>query len=99
MQYVGIIIGMVACIIFSAYFSATETAFSSLSRTRIKTLAEKGNKRAKLVLKLSQNYDRLLSTLLIGNNLVNIGVASLGTVLFVSVLGDIGATVSTVVIL
>ncbi len=98
MQYIGIIIGMVACIIFSAYFSATETAFSSLSRTRIKTLAEKGNKRAKLVLKLSQNYDRLLSTLLIGNNLVNIGVASLGTVLFVSVLGDIGATVSTVVI-
>ena len=52
------------CIIMSGYFSATETAFSSLNRIRIKNMADKGNKRAALVLKLSEDYDRLLSTLL-----------------------------------
>lgn len=98
MNYVYYIIAMVACLIGSAYFSATETAFSSLNRTRIKTLAEEGNRRAKLVLKLSNDYDRLISTILIGNNIVNIAIASLGTVMFVHIYGDIGATISTVVI-
>ena len=70
------------------YFSATETAFSSLNRIRIKNMAEKGNKRAGLVLKLSENYDGLLSTILIGNNIVNIASASLATVIFVKLLGD-----------
>lgn len=86
------------CIIMSAYFSATETAFSSLNRTRIKNMADKGNKRAALVLKLSEDYDRLLSTILIGNNIVNIACASLSTLLFVRLLGeDAGASVSTAV--
>ncbi len=98
MNYVYYIIAMVVCLIGSAYFSATETAFSSLNRTRIKTLAEEGNRRAKLVLKLSNDYDRLISTILIGNNIVNIAIASLGTVMFVHIYGDIGATISTVVI-
>ena len=89
---------MLVCVIFSAFFSATETAFSSFNRTRLKTLAEDGNKRAKLVLDLAAKYDRLISTILIGNNIVNIAVASLGTVLFVSFYGDIGATISTVVV-
>lgn len=89
---------MVFLILMSAYFSATETAFSSLNRTKLKTLAEKGNKRASLACALSEKYDKLISTILIGNNIVNIGVASLGTVLFVRCYGDIGATVSTVVI-
>lgn len=85
-------------IIMSAYFSATETAFSSLNRIRIKNMAEKGNKRACLVLRLSENYDSLLSTILIGNNIVNIASASLATVLFVKLLGeDIGASISTAV--
>ena len=97
-QYISYIIAMVACVICSAFFSATETAFSSYNRTRIKTLSEKGSKRASLVLKLSENYDKLLSTILIGNNIVNIAVASLGTVMFVKIYGDIGATISTVVI-
>ncbi len=92
------IIVMVILVLFSAYFSATETAFSSLNKTRIKTLVEKGNKRAKLVLKLSDNYDKLLSAILIGNNIVNISLASIATVLFISLYGDIGATVSTAVI-
>ena len=89
---------IIISILLSGYFSATETAFSSLNRIRIKNLAEKGNKRAKLVLKLSEQYDVLISTILIGNNIVNILAASLGTLLFVELLGqDIGATVSTVV--
>ena len=99
MNYPVYIIAMLACVISSAYFSATETAFSSLNKTRIKTLAEDGHKRAKLVLKLSNDYDRLISTILIGNNIVNILAASLGTLMFVKLLGeDIGATVSTVVV-
>lgn len=57
---------IICCIMMSAYFSATETAFSSLNRIRMKNMAEKGSKRAKLVLKLSENYDSLLSTILIG---------------------------------
>lgn len=99
MNYPVYIIAMLACVICSAYFSATETAFSSPNKTRIKTLAEDGHKRAKLVLKLSNDYDRLISTILIGNNIVNILAASLGTLMFVKLLGeDIGATVSTVVV-
>ena len=97
-QVVSYILGMLVCVLFSAFFSATETAFSTFNRTRLKTMAEDGNKRAKLVVKLSGDYDRLISTILIGNNIVNIAVASLGTVLFVSFYGDIGATISTIVI-
>ena len=82
----------------SAYFSASETAFSSLNITRIKSLSEKGNKKADLVLKLSAQYDKLLSSILIGNNIVNIAMASVGTVLFVRYFGNVGATISTVVI-
>lgn len=92
------IIILIILVLFSAYFSATETAFSSLNKTRIKTLVEKGNKRAKLVLKLSDDYDKLLSAILIGNNIVNISMASIATVLFISLYGDIGATISTAVI-
>ena len=92
------IISMALCVLFSGYFSATETAFSSLNKTRLKALAEKGNRKAELALTLSEQYDRLISTILIGNNIVNIAVASIGTVLFVHLYGDIGATVSTVVV-
>jgi len=88
---------IVFCIIMSAYFSATETAFSTFNRIRIKGLAEKGNKKAATVLKLSENYDTLLSAILIGNNIVNILSTSLATILFVNLIGDLGATVSTAV--
>ena len=98
MNYFGSIFAMVACIVMSAYFSATETAFSSLNKTRLKVLADNGNKRAALALKLSEDYDKLISTILIGNNIVNIMVASIGTLLFVGLYGDIGATVSTIVV-
>lgn len=92
------IIVIVALVVMSGYFSATETAFLSLNKTRIKTLIEKGNKRAALTLELSEKYDNLLSTILIGNNIVNIAMSSIGTLLFLDLLGDMGASVSTAVI-
>ena len=93
------ILWMVVFIIFSAYFSATETAFSSLSKTRLKALRDRGSKRAALVLSLSEQYDNLLSTILVGNNIVNIAIASLGTVLFVRRFGDdLGPSLSTAVV-
>ena len=92
----------VVCLILSAYFSATETAFSSINKIRVKNLSEKGNKRASLVLRLAENYDTLISTILIGNNIVNILSASMATLLFTDLLKDTSfvkaaATVSTVV--
>ena len=86
------ILMMAFMILMSAYFSATETAFSSLNRPRLRAMAEKGNKKAERTLDLAEQYDRLLSTILIGNNIVNIAVASMGTIFFVKHFGDIGAT-------
>lgn len=89
---------IIFCIIMSAFFSASETAFSCLNRIRVKTMVEKGDKGAKLVLSLSEKYDTLLSTILIGNNIVNILSASLATVLFVKWVGsESGPSVSTAV--
>ena len=90
---------MAVLVLMSAYFSATETAFSSLSKTRLKLLSEE-NKKAALAYKLSENYDKLISTILIGNNIVNIALASLGTVMFVHLMenDDLAATISTVVV-
>lgn len=94
LSLVFILIGL---ILMSAYFSATETAFSSLNRIRLKNLAAGGNRRARLVLELVEDYDRILSTILIGNNIVNIASASLATVMFVDYFGEAGVTISTVV--
>ena len=94
------IIIMVLCLLMSGYFSATETAFLSVNKTKLKTMVENGNKRAALVLKLSDKYDRLISTILIGNNIVNILLSSIGTILFIDLLWnnqDLGSVVSTVV--
>lgn len=85
-------------VICSAYFSATETAFTSVNRIRIKNMAGEGDKRAKLVLKLIEKYDKLLTTILIGNNLVNIAMTAVATVLFIGIYGRYGATVATIVI-
>ena len=91
------IIFIAVMVMFSAYFSATETAFSSLNKTRLKVLAEKGDKKAVLALELSDKYDQMITSILIGNNIVNIAMASVCTLLFVHLLADAGATVSTVV--
>ena len=95
MSMAAAIIVLVAC---SAFFSGTETAFTSLNRIRMKNWADDGNKRAALTLKLADDYDKLLTTILIGNNIVNITATTISGLLFVELLGDYGPTVSTVVL-
>ena len=96
----------VLLVIFSAFFSATETAFSAVNRTKLKVKAQEGNKAAKNALKLTDNYDKLISTILVGNNIVNIALATLAARLFAEIiqgnanLSDVVSTiVSTVVVL
>lgn len=93
---IGLIIAFVVCLLLSAFFSSTETAFSSANRIRLKSMSEDGSKRADKALKVMDDYDALLSSILIGNNIVNIAMASIATVICVSKWGDIGATISTV---
>ncbi len=93
-----LIISIVILIVFSAFFSATETAFSTYNKIKMKNEASSGNKRAQTVLYLSEDYDRLLSTILIGNNIVNIASTTLSTILFTQLFGGAkGPTLSTVV--
>lgn len=92
------IVSIVILVALSAFFSATETAFTSLSRIKMKNMAGEDVKHADLVLELTDRYDQLLSTILIGNNIVNIAMTAIATVMFIEVYGNIGATVSTVVI-
>lgn len=94
---IGSCIVIVILLILSAFFSATETAFSSLNRIRIKNLAGEGDHRAQLTMRLSDDFDRLLSTVLIGNNIVNIASTAVATSLFLRFWPDIGASLSTVV--
>lgn len=94
---------MLVCLIFSGFFSATETAYTSFNKTKMKNLAAEGNKRAARVLKQSEKYDRLLSTVLVGNNIVNITLSSVSTMYFIALLAntpakDMAATISTIVI-
>ncbi len=96
---IAMIVVLMVLICFSAYFSATETAFSSLNKIRLKNRAESGDTRAATTLAISEEYDRLLSTLLIGNNIVNITASTIGAVLFTKLVGEgYGPTVSTVVL-
>lgn len=94
------VIILVALLILSAFFSATETAFTSLNRTRLKLLADDGKKSAKKALKHADNYDRLLYTILIGNNIVNLTLATISTLLFSSIITNsesLSATLSTII--
>lgn len=92
------IFSILCLLLLSAFFSATETAFTSLNRIKMKNMANDDVKNAKLVLKLEDRYDKLLSTILIGNNIANIGMTAIATVMFVSLLGgSLGPTASTVV--
>lgn len=100
----GHIIIILFCLIMSAYFSATETAFSTFSRTRMRMMADDGSKKAAQVIRISEDYDRMISTVLIGNNIVNILASSIATLLFTDLLAksvqnsaDLGATLSTIV--
>ena len=94
-----LIIALVFLVACSALFSASETAFSSLNQIRLKSRAEDGDASAARVLAMAEKYDKLLSTILIGNNIVNIAAASIGTILFTRALGaERGATMSTIVL-
>ncbi|MDR2808778.1 MAG: hemolysin family protein [Spirochaetaceae bacterium] len=84
-------------IVFSAFFSAAEMAFSTLNRIKLKNMAAGGDKRAIRTLKLAEHYDKLLSTVLIGNNIVNIASSALCTVLLVSLFGSKGASLATII--
>ncbi|MGI6736126.1 MAG: HlyC/CorC family transporter [Anaerovoracaceae bacterium] len=95
---IGEILVIILLVVFSGYFSATETAFTSVNRIKIKNLAADGSRSAERVLRLSDHYDKLLTSILIGNNIVNITMTSLATVLFIDLYGSRGATYATIVI-
>ena len=88
---------VVILVALSAFFSGTETAFATVNKVRMKNLALEGNKKAEKVLKISDEYDKALSAILIGNNIVNIGSASIGTAIFTVWFGINGPWISTIV--
>ena len=93
------IIFLLILLALSAFFSSSETALTTVNKIRMRTLAEAGNTKAKKVLKVTENSPKMLSAILIGNNIVNIAAASIGTVLFTKWLGEErGATASTIVL-
>lgn len=96
MDPVPCIIIIIVCVVLSAFFSGAETAFTSVNRIKLKTEADDGNKKSTSVLNTIEKYDRLLSTILIGNNIVNIASASIATVLFTQKFGDNGSWMSTI---
>lgn len=91
---ISILIGL---IILSAFFSSTETAFSSVNKIKLKNMVQNGHKRAKRTLNLADRFEDLIITILIGNNIANILSASIATVFFIRHWGDIGVTLSTAV--
>ena len=92
------IILIVAMMIFSALFSGTETAFSSVNKLRLKNYEAQGSKKAAKALRLANRFDEVLTAVLIGNNIVNIAASSVSTLLFISIFGSNGAAISTIVI-
>jgi CBS domain containing-hemolysin-like protein len=96
----GLLIAIIALIIMSGFFSSTETAYSCASRIKLRTLVANGDKKAKKVLALAEeNYDKLISTILIGNNIVNLSASTLATIMFAQLISDANtsALVSTAV--
>ena len=89
----GIVIAI--CILLSAFFSCVETAFSCANTIRLKTLAEAGNRRAKNALWITDRFDKALTAILIGNNVVNLGCSSLATILCLNLFRNYGAAIAT----
>jgi len=88
---------LVILIALSAFFSASETAYTTVNKIRLQNYVDAGSKKAKTALFIAENYDRTLTTILIGNNIVNIGASSIATLLFVKLFGPSGAAISTAV--
>ena len=99
-EIAGFIVAMLVLLVFSAFFSSTETAFTSFNKIRMKNLAQNGSKRANLVTKIENKYDRFLTSVLIGNNIVNIALSSIATLFFISLISNQGlaSSLSTIVI-
>ena len=94
------IIVLIILVMLSAFFSGTETAFTSFNKNRMKTLAQDGNKRAKSVLDIEDRYEKFLSTILVGNNIVNITATTVSGIMFANLLKgneELAPTVSTIV--
>lgn len=96
-QQINSILFFAILILLSAFFSSSETAFTSVSRIRLQNEADNGDKKAKNALSLQKQFDSLLSTILIGNNLVNIASSAIATVFFLQLFPTYGATIATVV--
>lgn len=102
---IGFVAAMIVLLLFSAFFSSTETAFTSFNKIRMKNLAQGGNKKAQLVTRIESKYDRFLTSVLIGNNIVNIALSSIATLFFIGLFmgvaedpNSVGSTVSTAVV-
>lgn len=96
---IGLLISLIILLVFSAFFSSSETAYTSVNKIRLMNMEQNGSRRAAKVLALTERYDKLISTILVGNNIVNITSTSLAALLFASLIADdsIAALVSTVV--
>lgn len=90
---------IILLVMFSAFFSSTETAYSAASKVRLKSYADNGSKKAKRAFHILENYDKALSTILVGNNIVNIAASALATLLFVSFFGETNGTIVSTVVL
>ena len=97
MNNTNLLVTLTVLVLCYSFFSASETAFSSLNRIKIKALANSGNKRAEKTYELTENFSKLLTTILVGNTIVNVVSASLATVFFVNILGGNGVAVSSIV--
>ena len=89
------LIFLILLLLLSAFFSSAETAFTTVSRIRMRTLAENGSKQAKRVLNITDNMHKMLSAILIGNNVVNISASSIATTLAIKLFGSMGAGIAT----
>lgn len=95
---IGQIILVLVMMVFSALFSSTETAYSSVNKLRLKNYSAQGNKKAAKALRLANKFDDVLTAVLIGNNIVNIATSSVSTVIFIGIFGSKGSVISTVVV-
>ncbi|MCL2214902.1 MAG: hemolysin family protein [Treponema sp.] len=95
-SYIALVISLFVLLCLSTFFSSCEMSYSALNRIKLKHMAIK-SKRARLVLKMLETYDKLLSTVLIGNNIVNITASALAAALFISLLGPKGVSIATVI--
>ena len=82
-------------LLLSAFFSSAETALTTVNKIKMKTLADEGDKRAELVLKVTEDSSKMLSAILIGNNIVNLSASSIATALAIRLLGSVGAGIAT----